>query len=289
MFSGAFLQPRHDGRTTIRSLAWATDVDVLPLDATLTRHDGFWVVRSPSNPVHYWGNFLLFDDPPRAGDGGRWEAKFAAAFGERVPDHRSFAWDRTDGATGAVEREFIDRGYELQRTVGLLARPRELVHHRRANREVLVRALDPAADHDAWSQVIELWVAGREPSFAEREYREFAGARLADLRALFQAGRGAWWVAELKLGEVAGSLGIVVTGSRARYQTVDTAERYRGRGICSRLVVEAAHTTAARHPVEHFVICADPDYHALGLYESLGFVAVERVAGVLLREDGSSS
>ena len=32
------------------------------------------------------------------------------------------------------------------------------------------------------------------------------------------------------------------------------------------------------------MICADPDYHALGLYESLGFVAVERVAGVLLRE-----
>ena len=49
-------------------------------------------------------------------------------------------------------------------------------------------------------------------------------------------------------------------------------------------MVEAAAATAARHPVERFVICADPGYHALGLYESLGFRAVEHVAAALLRE-----
>lgn len=207
MFSGDLLQRRDSGRTAIRSLAWATDIDVLPLDAIITRNDGFWVVRSPSNPTHYWGNFLLFDDPPRAGDGARWEARFAAVFGDRVPDHRSFGWDRTDGSAGAVEPEFVARGYALERTVGLLARPGELVHHPRANREVSVRALDPIADAEAWSQVIELWVAGREPSFDELDYREFASARLADLRALFQAGRGAWWVAELEPGRWPGASG----------------------------------------------------------------------------------
>jgi ribosomal protein S18 acetylase RimI-like enzyme len=80
---------------------------------------------------------------------------------------------------------------------------------------------------------------------------------------------------------------MVVTGPRGRFQTVDTAVAHRRRGICTRLVVEAAQRTAAAYAVEHFVICADPEYHALGLYESLGFFAVERVTGALLR--GTSS
>jgi ribosomal protein S18 acetylase RimI-like enzyme len=292
MFSGGFLQPDNQSRAGIRSLSWATDIDVLPPDATATRSDGFWTVRSPSNPTHYWGNFLLFDDPPRPGDGARWERTFARAMGgPGAPPHRSFAWDRTDGSTGAAEQEFVSRGYALERTVGLLARPRELRYHRRASREVAVRPLDPApgADGAAWDQIVELWVAGRQGPFDEQEYRDFARLRLEGLRTLFAAGRGAWWVAELDHGAVVGSLGIVVTGTRARFQSVDTAAAHRRRGICSRLVVEAAQRTAAAHPVSQFVICADPGYHALGLYETLGFADAERVAAVLLRPDGSSS
>jgi ribosomal protein S18 acetylase RimI-like enzyme len=71
-----------------------------------------------------------------------------------------------------------------------------------------------------------------------------------------------------------------VTGGRGRFQVVDTALAYRRRGICSRLVVEAARRSTDRHGAERFVIAADPDYHALGLYESLGFRRKERVAGV---------
>jgi ribosomal protein S18 acetylase RimI-like enzyme len=82
--------------------------------------------------------------------------------------------------------------------------------------------------------------------------------------------------------EVVASCGIVVTGERGRFQAVDTAAAYRRRGISSRLVVEAADR-AAKRGVKHFVIAAEPDYHALGLYESLGFQRVERVAGVCRR------
>jgi len=81
-------------------------------------------------------------------------------------------------------------------------------------------------------------------------------------------------------GAVAGSLGIVVTGGRGRYQAVDTAEAFRRRGIASRLVVEAAQRAAADHGAERFAIVADRTYHALGLYESLGFERAEHVLGV---------
>lgn len=278
----------------VRALSWATDIDVLPGDRVVERRSNYWVIRSPSNPHHWWGNFLLFDEPPRVGDGVRWESAFAAEIegSGAGSGHRAFGWDVTDGTFGAVEAEFVRRGYERESTVGLVARPDELLAHPRENRDVVVRELSPVmgADQPLWDQVVALQVAGRDPRFEDAaSYGAFCAARLADLRKLFEAGRGAWFVAlagDQRTGaasEVAGSLGVVVTDGRARYQIVDTAQAHRRRGICSRLVVEAARRIAAARPVRHFVICADPDYHALGLYESLGFRRAERVAAVLRR------
>lgn len=267
-----------------RSHVWATDIDVLPVDRVLERRDRYLVVRSPSNPAHYWGNLLLFDEPPASGDAAPWERWFEAEFGsEPGVQHCTFAWDRVDGKFGRAEEEFVSRGYELEETVGLVATPDRVRSHQRENREVTVRTLDPlpAADRELWDQVLELQVTARDKRFEEQMHRGFSRHRLEDLRALFRAGRGAWFVAVDPGGrEVQASCGVVVAGTRGRFQAVDTAEAHRRKGICSRLVVEATHRTAERHGTEHFVIAADPDYHALGLYESLGFRRAERVSGV---------
>lgn len=267
-------------------MVWATDHDVLPADHVVERRDGYLMVRSPGNPAHWWGNLLLFDDAPESGDGERWERLFELEFGEEPQiEHVTLAWDRVDGALGSAREEFVSRGYELEETVGLVAEPGALRMHPRANREVVIRELDPLprGDRDLWKQAIELQVASRDEFLEEQVYREFIGRRLEDLRVLFRAGRGAWYVATYPGDdEVVAACGIVVTGERGRFQAVDTAAAYRRRGISSRLVVEAAER-AAKRGVRRFVIAAEPDYHALGLYESLGFQRVERVAGVCRR------
>ena len=267
-----------------RSLVWATSIDVLPPDRVVERGDGYLVVRSPGNPSHYWGNLLLFDDAPAAGDGERWERLFAAAFAaEPRVGHRTFAWDHTGDVRGAVETEFAARGYELDLSVGMIAAPDEIHPHPRANPDVEVRALDPhssPADQRWWDQVVEMQVAARDADrFEEVPYRAFARARLAELRTMFRAGAGAWYVA-LDGDVVAGSMGIVVTAGRGRYQAVDTAIAHRRRGICSRLLVDAARHASAIYGATRLVIAADPGYHAAGIYESVGFRPVERVCGV---------
>jgi ribosomal protein S18 acetylase RimI-like enzyme len=269
-----------------RSLVWATGLDVLPFNRVVERRSGFMVIRSPSNPTHYWGNYLLFDREPVVGDARRWEALFDEAFGDdpRV-SHRTFAWDRTDGAVGAAREEFVGRGYDLEESVGLRADPHQLVPHPRENRDVIIQALNAAAgaDEALWEAVVELQVAGREDGHEEQAYRSFARARLEDQRALFRAGRGAWYAAiQPSTEEVVGSCGVVVTAGRGRFQAVDTAMAHRRRGISSRLVVEAARRASADYGAEKFVIVADADYHALGLYESLGFERAEHVFGVCL-------
>jgi ribosomal protein S18 acetylase RimI-like enzyme len=276
-----------------RSLTWATSIDVLPPEHTVRRADGYLVVRSPTNPTHFWGNLLVFDEAPAAGDGERWEALFTAAFADdpRVT-HRTFAWDRTDAERGAVDSEFRSRGYDVELSVGMIASPEQIHAHPRANAEVAVKALDPqpgGPDERWWQQVLELQAAGRDPDSSETEeaHRVFSRARQAELRAMFRAGAGSWYVA-IAGDDVAGSLGIVVTGGRARYQAVDTAIAHRRRGVCSRLLVDAARHAVATYGATRLVIVADPDYHAAGIYESVGFSPIERVCGVCRPPSGRS-
>jgi ribosomal protein S18 acetylase RimI-like enzyme len=268
---------------TPRSLVWATDLDVLAPDRVLEHRDGYVVVRSPSNPGYFWGNFLLLEGPPGAGDGARWERLFEAEFGgDARIRHRAFGWDDVTGEVGAAPEEFARRGYELEMTVGLIGTREAIRPHPRANRQVTVRPLDAhgGADASFWKQVLELQAASDAPE-GVAEARPFAVQRLADLRALIVSRRGAWYVAlEPVGGRVVASCGVIVTGTRGRFQLVDTAAAYRRRGISSRLVVEAAHHAAEHHHARQLVIAADANYHALGLYESLGFTPAERVCGV---------
>src|SRR5207248_163366 len=207
---------------TPRSIVIATDIDVLPRDRIVARRNGYTLVRSPSNPEHHWGNLLLFDEPPDSGDAERWEELFEREFrDEPRVRHRTFSWDRPDGMLGRAREEFLPRGYELEESIGLVARV--LCRHPRANRDVLVRALDPRGDAELWAAVVELQVAGREERYEEQGYRQFSLARLAGLRALFGSGRGAWYVAlDPAAGTLAASCGIVVTGGRGRFQLVET-------------------------------------------------------------------
>jgi ribosomal protein S18 acetylase RimI-like enzyme len=269
----------------VNALVWATDIDVLPPDRIVEQRDGYVLVRSPSNPSHYWGNFLVFPEPPGDGDAARWEQAFADEFSdEPAVRHRTFAWEATDGSVGRAQEEFLTRGYELEPMVGLIASPAEIRAHARENRDVEIRSPAPDAEEALWEQVVELQVATRDEVFEEVGYRAFRRRRMDDLRTLFRAGRGAWYVA-LDGGEVVASCGVVVTDGRGRFQAVDTSEAHRRRGISSRLVVEAAHRAADTFGAERLVIVADPDYHALGLYESLGFRRRELVSGVTLRPD----
>jgi ribosomal protein S18 acetylase RimI-like enzyme len=268
-----------------RSLVWATNIDVLPPERVVHRRDGYLAVRSPTNPTHYWGNLLVFDEAPAPGDGERWEERFATEFSDepRVK-HRTFAWDRTDDARGVAQEEFAARGYDVELSVGMIALPDQIHPHPRANADVVVKALDPESDgpdERHWQQVLEVQAAARDPDSSETEesHGVFSRARQAELRQMFRAGAGAWYVA-LDGEDVAGSMGVVVTGGRGRYQAVDTAVSHRRRGICTRLLVDAGRHAVATYGAERLVIVADPDYHAAGIYESVGFRPVERVCGV---------
>ena len=268
----------------IRSLVWATDIDVLARDHEVFRRADHWAIHSPGNPTFWWGNFLLFDDAPGTGDREKWEQLFREEFAGRPEvTHRTFAWDRVDGEVGEARTELVPHGYKLEAVSGLIAAPEQIVPHARANADAECIALNPnpGCDSGRWEQVREVQYAAAPADQRNDYHRDYLKAREDGLRERLCDGDGAWYVALLD-GVVAGSLGIVVTDGRARYQTVDTAEAFRRRGVATRLVYEAAQDAIAHHAIDRFVMAADPDYHAIGIYESLGFTRAESVCGAML-------
>lgn len=271
--------PRTDVK--FRSLLAATDVDVLPDSSIVEDRGDYVVVRTPTNPQFHWGNFLMFRTPPATGDRERWEAVFDHEFGaDREYRHYALCWDVV-GESGAAREEFIERaGYAADDAVALVAQPHELVDHPRANREVVVIQLDPDGDDEVWAAVLDLQVAAREPGHTEADYRRFVAQRMADRRARFRAGDGAWFAARMPDGAIAASCGVVVTHRRARFQAVDAHPSFRRRGLATRVVHDAARAALDQFGADQLVIGADAEYHALPLYESLGFTVRERSLAV---------
>jgi ribosomal protein S18 acetylase RimI-like enzyme len=244
----------------IASLGFRTDLMVLALGGSEIEHgERHVVVRTPTNPTFWWGNFVLFAEPVGPGDIPGRLALFADAFPKA--EHVAWGIDSVDGTIGA-ESDLVREGFELSRDAVLTAtaiRPPS----RGVNAEL--RAL--AGDED-WTQALDLRIACLPD---DEHYTEpFVRAHLAGSRALCEQGSATWFGA-FEHGTLRAALGIVSDGDGlARFQMVETHPDSRRRGLASALLYRAG-SAALEAGAETLVIVADPEYHAIGLYRSAGF------------------
>ena len=266
---------RHNGQVDVVSLGFRTDVAIRLAEGGQVIDCGdHIVIRSPDNPGYRWGNFVLLASPPRLGDLDGWQARFAGLFPDAT--YQAFGVDVTDGPA-ACQDVFTEAGFETERSVVLTATGLS-----GAPRHEAGRAVRPLAGEDDWRQSAELWAACADPGeagAAPAAYQEFATRRLAANRRLTETGRGTWFGA-FAAGRLVAQLGLVrVGGGDARYQDVETHPAFRRRGLAGRLICLAGRQALADPEVSRLVIVADPGYHAVRLYESLGFRPVEDQLG----------
>ena len=250
----------------VRSLAFRTDLMLRRMaGGVVEEQDGFLVVRTEANPTFYWGNYLLFPQPPKPGEPHRWLESFAAEFPDAL--HVAIGVDGVDGALGAAD-EMHGLGFTGELNVVLTAS--EVTPWRPVDPALDIRVLRTDAE---WAQPVEFSSAVDEDddaahlAFVERRAREF--------RSLTEAGRGVYLGAFID-GVLRAGLGLFAEDGLARYQNVETHPDHRGRGLASALLVEAARLVRAQQQVDRFVIVADPSYHAIEIYRRLGFRDAER-------------
>jgi ribosomal protein S18 acetylase RimI-like enzyme len=258
----------------LRSLAYRTDLIFPSFDGEIIDRGRYLVVRTPSNPTFYWGNFLLFDRPPAPADVMRWPKLFAEEIGgPPLTHHQTFGWDSPEGETGAAQA-FEALGFRLLRSAVLSAVQVNPPPHFAP--EVDVRTLQT---DDEWRLATENQIRCREEGHDESGYRLFKEREMRRYRAMASAGRGAWFGAFLGEALVA-DLGIFHQGRLGRFQSVETDPSYRRRGFAGTLVYQSARHALGSMPIDTLVLVADAGEPPDRLYRSVGFQQVEFAVGL---------
>jgi len=260
------------------SLGYRTDLALLRAGGSVVEDRGdHLVVRTPSNPEFWWGNFLLLArvPPPEACEG--WLARFEAAF--PGAGHVAIGFDRPSGleAPRADLSWFHARGFAVTTEVVLTASA--LAEPDRRDETAVHR---PLRSDDDWAASIDLRMRCRDEGLEPQGYRRFATARAEAHRRLVSQGHGEWFGAFVD-GMLVSQMGLFrIEPGLARFQSVETDPAYRRRGLAGSLLRHVGNWGFATLGVATLVIVADPEHHAIAMYRKAGFADAERTWGVEL-------
>ncbi len=142
------------------------------------------VIRTPSNPHFWWGNYLLLRSAPPAGEWQGWIAEFAREFPSAR--HVALGLDSVDGAVEDAEG-LTALGFDIQVDTVLTATDLP----RRAHKRPLFEIRPLHSDED-WAQSVELRLSLHEGAPDPRLPKR-AQTRAREYRAVVEAGHGVWF------------------------------------------------------------------------------------------------
>ena len=282
-----------------RSLGYATDLMIAEFDGVVLAGPGFLAARTPTSPLFWWGNFVVFEAPPRPGQVAEWAATFDDQVG-CVPgvQHRNLAWDTDSTRTGAHDpqgalhgskvpevelaiAEFLAAGYQRNTSVVLTnsaPHPAPGSPIKQVATPGLVRPIQGDAE---WDRVLEIQQASLPSQRNTATFRTFQAQQRDRDRRLVAAGHGEWFGAFVQ-GTLAATMGLYVHEGVARCQSVATAPEFRRQGLCATLVHAVCETGLREISADQIVMLTTPGGAAERIYQSVGFVAREWIESVSL-------
>jgi GNAT superfamily N-acetyltransferase len=239
---------------------WETDLAILHLSgSSIDEFDDHLVVKSPNNPDFHWGNFVLVTDPSQVDNSVRWLTRFDEVF----PDAN---WVSIGLPTyPKLIDDWTSAGIELERLDVLAAK------------ELPTRPdLTPSYDSrlfrdDDWETLLKREISVNYES-GEHEpvsFESFIRNSIENYRRLADQGLVAW-VGAFSDDELVADLGIVVCGTIGRYQSVQTVEKHRKRGLASHLLGKAAEWSS-NQGCDSWVIVTETTNDAGRVYRRAGF------------------
>ena len=256
----------------INSLGYRTDLFFPAFDGELIDRQNYLVIRTPNNPTFYWGQFLLFPDPPVHGDLARWRDLFTKEIGTQPEvKHQVFGWDSVSREVGVVQ-PFLDTGFRLNRLVVLMTHE----VHPPQQRPVDIQ-IRPIQLEQEWQQVLA-HQASWDPAITNRGGRALHDRHMARYHAMIERGLGLWFGA-FDGSRLVADLGIFHDHKMGRYQLVGTHPDYRRRGIGGMLVFEAGRYALREFGLTALVIATD-NAAARRMYQRVGFEPTEYQTGL---------
>lgn len=249
------------------NISYQTDLIFHRYEGEVEAFSDYWVIRTPSNPTFWFGNFILF---PRAPAGGQvcdqWLQVHHQHFGDTL-NHRVFGWDEcSEGEITA----FLENGFKTSHGIALsLKQPSE---RPRLNPSLEIRPIVSAAD---WELVAQQQIRCDREDF---QYPEDGGAfrrqQLANYQAMSADRRGNWWGA-FEGDTLVGNMGLFFDAQNrvGRFQNVGTHPAYRRQRVCTTLLDHIVRDAFDRVGAEQLVICTGMEYDnpSIPTYRNFGF------------------
>jgi GNAT superfamily N-acetyltransferase len=239
---------------------WETDLTILRHSGSLIEEfEDHIIVRSPHNPEYHWGNFILVSDSSLVNDAERWQNTFVNAFPEatwvaiglpQFPDI-SEAWTSLD--------------LEIERMDVLKAVTPPPVPDLSSN---YTSRIFGEVD---WELLLAREIAENKKSgnHDPESFERYISNAIKGYEQLSRNGLAAWFGA-FHDSELVADLGVVICGETARYQSVQTDERYRSQGLASHLLGTAAEWARERGCTS-WVIVTESTNSAGRVYRRVGF------------------
>ncbi len=263
----------------LKSLGIQTDLLFRRFEGEVIEKENYIVIRTTKNPGYRWGNFLVFREAPKDGDLEKWKHIFSKEIGTPpLYNHFVFGWDDTKGNLGIIQ-PFLDTGFKLEKTSVMTAQ--NVIPPPKLSTACEVRTF---TEND-WQDWIDLEVAmnNAEPEHSRENddagFRNYLQGKVNEYKAMINAGLGQWFGAFVD-GELGSSLGLFVWDKLGRFQMVATHPKFRRQGLAGTLVYHVAQKGFNEMGAETLVMCADPDYVAIKIYESVGFKTTETIVGL---------
>lgn len=253
----------------IKSLGFKTDLIFNRHDGLIIDRGDYIVIKTLKNLHYFWGNYIIFPEPPTEDDYEIWTSIYKKEFSSvREINFIALAWDNPKGEQGDIDK-FLEAGFSLNSSKVLTAETVNMPP--KFNKDIIVR---PIETDEEWNAVIDVQMTDDWYLEADSQ-RPFLTKQTKTLRDMVNAGFGKRFGAFLE-NTLVGELGIYFDKDIARFNNVATHRDFRRKGVCGTLVYLASKVAFKEMGAKTLVMVADEDYHAAGIYESVGFKPTEK-------------
>lgn len=252
----------------MNNLGFLTDFKLLGADSEIIEYTHYFLVKTPSNPTFIDGNCLVLKSPELLKDKTKLEKDFKTHFGLETNQHH-LSFKLMEVISGELLSTYLKDQYEYDKLAVMTYEAKKNTTRVLENTAWEIRAFSLDAD---WEQWAKNEIEERPSIFTESSFKNYLWGRIAVYKALTRQGFGNFYGLFQK-GELLASAGLYVFDGIGRFQQVRTLEKARRQGMCKALIQFIYVQNASK--MEEAVIVADEEYHALKLYEGLGFKSKE--------------
>ena len=255
----------------LESLPWVPRTDLLigRLGGTqIEERAHHLVVRTPENPWYHWGNFIQVTSG-NTSDADHWLGLFSAEF--PAATYRAIGLPTApDPAPWTARGLAIDTEQALANSTA--------PHVGNPPVGYVVRQVQGTD----WPAYLDHRIRMDETEPHPPHHAEFLEAKLQRYERLSDAGQAGFFAA-WSGAEIVASLGLILLGDFARYQTVVTELPHRHHGLATYLLSLAAQWAWDRGTPTR-IIAADAGSPAQALYERLGFIPLDLSYGAYVAD-----